>query len=726
MPPVDPLDLPPAQEPSTPTATVDLQSLFRLLLDKAWLIVSCLVIAVVGAAIYVEKVPRIYEAVTAVQVEQEDAKIAKSEQIVNEDMRSLDVLNTVAQKLCNPALLQQVLEANQMLPPEGIVAGNDSKTLTREETIVKFGKNVKATLVRNTRLIDVTVRSTNRFLAAKLANSLIENYLGNDAAAQQTTTGNANEKLQAEALLLKDKLEKSEHALNEYKKNAGAISLEQNQDIITPKLQDLNRRLTESKAKLVESEGAYQDSLKMTTNIDGLLAYTNVMSDPTVVQIIQDVAKHEMDFVLVRERYREKHPKYVLAAASLAGLRGQLIATALKVRTRIQESMRIAFEHALTAQHGLESELRDAETNSLQLSDVAVGYDVLERDYLSDKGQYDAVITRLSETKFQAQLTPERIRVIQPALVPDLPASPKIKFVFALAILGGLAGGVAVSFVIDSLNTSFRTVDEAEQHLGLPVLGTVPKLTKGKDQVKKLVAAEGSQSTGAEVFRTLRTTLSMLGPEKDRRTYLFTSSLPSEGKTFTSLNYAVSLAQQDLRTLLIDIDLRRPSVEQYFTGKRSTLPGVTDYFLGKKKFNEVCIQHQEISKFFWMPSGTNVPNPLELLTKVDFQQMINEGLAQFDRIVIDTAPLLPVSDTMLLASKVQTVVLVVQGCKTPRKVVERSVQLLNKSNAPIGGIVLNLMPNRRFTGYYYSYYHGYGYGHYGHKDKESDKTPVDA
>jgi capsular exopolysaccharide synthesis family protein len=253
-------------------------------------------------------------------------------------------------------------------------------------------------------------------------------------------------------------------------------------------------------------------------------------------------------------------------------------------------------------------------------------------------------------------------------------------------------------------------------------LGTVPKLIKGKQDARKLVAAEGSQSTGAEVFRTLRTTLSMLGPEKDRRTYLFTSSLPSEGKTFTSLNYAVSLAQQDLRTLLIDIDLRRPSVEQYFTGKRSTLPGVTDYFLGRKKFSEVCIQHEETGKFFWMPSGTSVPNPLELLTKVDFMQMINEGLSQFDRIVIDTAPLLPVSDTLLLASKVQTVVLVVQGCKTSRKVVERSLQLLNKANAPIGGIVLNLMPNRRFAGYYYSYYHGYGYGHYGVKDKDKDSV----
>jgi capsular exopolysaccharide synthesis family protein len=445
-----------------------------------------------------------------------------------------------------------------------------------------------------------------------------------------------------------------------------------------------------------------------------------------VAQIATDVAKHENDFVLIRQRYREKHPKYILASASLDGLKQQLAATVLKVRARIQESLRIAWQNALTAHHGLETQLHDAETNAMQLSEIAVRFNVLSRQVESDKAQFDSIITRLSETKVAAQITPERIRVIQPALVPELPASPKIKLIFALALFGGLAVGLATAFALESMNTSFRTVEEAEHYLALPVLGAIPKMPKADIGRNKLVAAQDANSPGAEVFRTLRATLSMLGREKDRKTYLFTSSLPSEGKTFTSLNYSVSLAQQGLSTLLVDIDLRRPSVEAFFTGKHRQLPGVTDYFLGRAKFSELCLQHKDISKLFWMPSGGSVPNPSELLMQADFQQLLNEGLARFDRIVFDTAPLLPVSDTLLLASKVQTVVLVVQGCKTSRKAVEHSVQLLNKANAPIGGIVLNLLPNRRFSGYYYSYYHGYGYGHYGYGDKEADKAPVDA
>jgi capsular exopolysaccharide synthesis family protein len=621
-------------------------------------------------------------------------------------------------------LLQSVLETNHLLPPEGTVVTNGAKILTREDVVANFERNVKATLRRNTRLIDTAVRDTDPKRAALLANSLIAGYLEQDALATYTTTTNASADLQQQADQWRKKLEASEQALQDYRKKVGSISLQDKNDIIGPELQDLNKKVTQSKANLVQAGGAYTNSLKMSTNIEDLLAYPQVAADPDVMQITTDVAKHENDFVLIRQRYREKHPKYILAANELSGLKLQLAETALKVRRRIQESLRIAYQDALTSHLGLEDQLHEAESNAMQLSDSAVRDKVLSDEVASDTAQFTSIIKRLGEIKVETQFKPERIHPIQPALVPDLPASPRIKLIFALAILGGLAVGLGISFVLESVNTSFRTVDEAELYLSLPVLGAIPKMTRTKGETSKLVAIEDRNSPGAEVFRTLRTTLSMLGREEDRRTYLFTSSMPSEGKTFTSVNYAVSLAQQGLRTLIVDMDLRRPMIEEFFTGKRSVLPGVTDYFLGRKKFDELCLQNKEVAKLFWMPGGSSVPNPLELLTQSDVQQLLKEALSKFDRIVIDTAPLLPVSDTLLLASRVQTVVLVVQGRKTSRKAVERSVQLLNKANAPIGGIVLNLLPNRRLGGYYYSYYHGYGYGHYG--EKKTDKTPVDA
>jgi capsular exopolysaccharide synthesis family protein len=670
MPNLDPLDSSPPQDSSTSGLNVDWQGIIQVLRDKSWLIISCVVLALIAAAVYVQKAPRLYEAAMVVQVQQEDAKIVKAEQVVSEDMRGLDVLYTVADKLCNPALLQDVLATNDLLPPEGIIVAKGSKTLTREETIKQFARNVKTSLRRNTRLIDITVRNTDPRLAAQLANSLVENYLEQDALAQYNTTEGANTFLQQEA-----------------------------------KLQDLNKRLTQSSANLIQARGNYDDSLKMSTNIEDLLAYPQVAMAPDVAQIFADVARHENDFVLIRQRYREKNPKYIVAAASLAGLKEQLATTALKVRTRIQESLRIAYQDALTSEQGLETQLHETETNAMQLSDSAVHFNLLAREVESDKAQYDSIISRLGETAVAALITPERIRVVQPASVPEQPVTPKVKPIFALALFAGLAAGLGFSFVLESVNSSIRTVDEAERYLALPVLGAIPRLPRAELKNNKLAACGDRDSVGLEIFQTLRTTLSLLGREEDRKTYLFTSALPDEGKTFVSVNYAASLAQQGLRTLLVDLDLRRPMIEELLTGKRAPLPGVIDYFLGRKKFDELCLQHKDIPKLFWIPGGSSVPNPLELLTRSDFQQLLNEGLAHFDRIIIDTVPLLPVSDALLLASKVQTVVVVARSGKTPRRAVERALRLLNKARAPIGGIVLNLMPNHLFKGdYYYSNY----------------------
>ena len=723
MPYPDPLDLPPATDISEPGRASDLHALIRLVLEKAWLILSCLVLAVVAVAVYVEQAPRTYEATTTVQVEQEDAKVVNVQSVVSEDMKSLEILNTVAQKLVNGALLEQVLDANNLLPAEGTVVTNGTQTLTREDVVSRFSKSVKSTLRRNTRLIDITVRSTSPQLSARLANGLVEHYLAQDAEVQQTTTAGASTFLQSEADRLKKKLEASDQALQDYRKQVGKISLEQDQNIVTPQLQDLNTRFTKSKADVIQALGSYQDSLNMSTNVNDLLAYPQVANDPDVMTIAAAVSKLENDFAVIRQRYRAKHPKYILAESSLVGLKEQLAVTALKVRARIQESFRIAYQNALTAQQGLETQLHDAETNAMQLSDSAVRFNVLTREVKSDQALFDSVISRLGETAVTANITPERIRVIQPALVPELPASPKIKLLFMLAIFGGLGVGLGISFLLYSIDASFHTVEEAERFQEHPVLGAVPKLARLK--ANTLVAAEDANSSGAEVFRSLRATLSLLGKETDRRTFLFTSSLPGEGKTFNSANYAASLAQQGLRTLLVDLDLRRPMVETFFMGEGSHLPGVSDYFLGRKKLEELWHQDKKAPKLYWMPAGSSVPNPAELLTQADFAQLLKEALAHFDRVIIDTAPILPVSDTLLLADKVQTVVLVVQSCKTSRKAVARSLQLLKNANAPIAGLILNLLPNRLMNGYYYSYYQGYygysRYGHYGHYGKKRSK-----
>ena len=269
--------------------------------------------------------------------------------------------------------------------------------------------------------------------------------------------------------------------------------------------------------------------------------------------------------------------------------------------------------------------------------------------------------------------------------------------------------GLATIMSLMFLDTSIKTVDEAEASLSLPVLSTVPQMKEVKKAGTPLVVADDAKSAGAEAFRTLRTSLSMLGRVEDRRVFLFTSAMPAEGKTFCSINYAASLAQLGLKTLLIDGDLRRPSVEKNLFGHDTDHAGVTDYLTGQKTLKEVT-RPTKVEGLSFISGGTTAPNPAELLAQDGLAGIIADGLKNYDRVVIDSAPIHAVSDTLLMLKHVQTLCLVVRAALTPQRSVMRCVQQLRASKAPLSGVIMNRMPRRRSLGYgYYSHYYDYHY-----------------
>lgn len=219
-------------------------------------------------------------------------------------------------------------------------------------------------------------------------------------------------------------------------------------------------------------------------------------------------------------------------------------------------------------------------------------------------------------------------------------------------------------------------------------------------------------SIAAESFRSLRAGLSLLGPEDERKVLLFTSAVPSEGKSFSSTNYAVSLAQQGHRTLLIDADLRRPSIHKIF-GTTRDLPGVTDVLVGRAELAATA-RTCEVENLYVLAGGSKAPNPAELLSSQSFAEVVAEATRQFDRIVIDSAPVLAVSDTLIITPYVQSLCLVVRSGHTPRNAVQRAIGLLEGvGNRPVG-LVLNRLPRKSGISYYYYYSeHGYGGGVYG-------------
>jgi len=299
---------------------------------------------------------------------------------------------------------------------------------------------------------------------------------------------------------------------------------------------------------------------------------------------------------------------------------------------------------------------------------------------------------------------------VQPATVPEYPAKPEKLKISLLGLFAGLTLGVMLALLLNGTDWTLKSVDQTEEYLSLPVVSAIPRLRGAV--VNKLVMAD-AQCSEAESFRTLRTALSLLGGAKkeDLKTILFTSALPEEGKTFCSLNYALSLAQQGLRTLIIDCDLRRPTVEQTLTRSNQRACGVTDYLTRRKTFDALH-RPTEFENLSFIPAGGEMQNAAELLARIGIDGLVEEALQHFERVVVDSAPIHAVSDTLLILNQIQAVVMVVRAGKTPKNAVLRAAQLLRQAEAPLSGVVLNLMPRNR-SGYGYSYYSYYDYAYRG-------------
>jgi capsular exopolysaccharide synthesis family protein len=321
----------------------------------------------------------------------------------------------------------------------------------------------------------------------------------------------------------------------------------------------------------------------------------------------------------------------------------------------------------------------------------------------------DAVVSQFLRQTSEQQLSEgtENIlfRVIEEPTASTVPVKPEkrkmmeIAFVFALII-----GGVLV-IILDSLDESLRSVDQAEQFLGLPALAIVPEKKGQKSFIPTILDQHGQRSRQAEAFRTVRASLSLLGSESSRRVFLFASALPAEGKSFCSVNTAVAFSVEGLRTIVVEADLRRPSLHRFFPGlaDRNT-PGLSDFLAGNEALDSVILT-SPIENLSFLFAGRRPPNPAELLASKAFLHLIEALLERFDRIICDSAPINTVSDTLTLIAAVQHVCLVVRPEKTPKRAIARACHLVERAGGNLAGFILNRVQFKYGSGprYYYDY-----------------------
>ena len=707
-----------------PTDQIDFRKLYYTLRERIWVIALCLLVAGLGITAYLIRAPRIYVSRLVLQVEQGEQKILNIQRVQQEDPQSLEFLKTVEQTLQSRSLLERVLETNNLAGDPRFVRMDDGPRPTQEQLVTRLSRMVEAKLRKGTRLIDVKVEHTDPQIAALIAGSVYREFMSQNFEHTSSTADNAYSFLQNEEKRLKEQLGASEREMQEFKERTKSVSLEDRQNVVVEKLKELNQKVTEAKSQRILQETTYNQAMALSNNVGTLLFLQTVANDPAIIDIRANISRLESELANLRQRYREKHPRYIQTVSQLDEWKSNLTNSVLN----IPQVIRSLYESAKSSESALEAALREQEDAALELNKQALVYNGLARAVDSDRALYEAVLNRIKETTLTKEIRPDQIRIVQDASVPEFPAKPEKLKITLIGLVAGLALGITLALFFSSLDRSLRTVDQAEDFLGVSVLSAIPKFSGVQGQERKLINSEDAECGEAEAFRTLRTSLSMLGRKEDRRVFLFTSAIPSEGKTFCSLNYGISLAQQGLRTLIIDCDLRRPMVETSLLNNNQRGFGLTDYLIGQKDFNSI-VHPTETENFFYIPAGAHAPNPAELLARTGIDAVIDEALLQFERIIIDSAPIHAVSDTLLILNRVQTLCLVVRSGKTPRNSVHRAVQMLKEAGAPLAGVILNLIPRARGGyGYYYDSYYSYGYyGKYGYgKEREAEKARTEA
>jgi capsular exopolysaccharide synthesis family protein len=763
--------------------------------ERAWIVAICVLAGFFLALGSLARTPKLYQGHTVLEVE-----VSEPTPISTEDsttrmrtafLGSQEALRTIEQNLTNQTLLSRVVRSEGLVEDGGrallgqsIVTDKSSNPAqsadaspagkTQSASGVTFtpleealGRAmvamVKPVIRRGTRLIDLFVTHHDPAMAQRLGEAIGREYIRSSIERRASLSEEALRYLLEEEERLKRNLQKSEAAVAEYKaKNPDALQLGggtaatgsqpgagagaggSRGGLVESNLEDLNSKLNAAKADQLRLEGELEQVQQAGNNIDTLLTIPSISSAGMVNDARRNIIQLEAGITTYALRYKDKHPRMIAAKAALAEAKEKLRQAVLAQPV----ILRNAIEQIKATETSLQRALQDQQGVAVNLNRTAIGYQELARQAETDRALYESVLRQIKDTNLTKDVKTNAVSVIEHSPLPGSPVSPRPSKTIALGLLAGLTIGLAFVFGADALDRSLKTVDQAETTLGLPVFAAVPDTTDegAVSRIKRRsrafrssnyrVVVETPESPAAEAFRNLRAALSLLGPEAERKVSLFTSALPNEGKSFTSANYSLALAQQGYRVLLIDGDLRRPNMHKIFrfpkarnNSDENNPPGVTDCLVGEADITsaarqipagEIQLVHEDIEltgkiltatggQLSVLAGGRRAPNPAEILAGPFFGQLITEAAKLFDRVVIDSAPILAVSDTLLMTPHVQTVCIVIRAAKTPRPAVRRAISLLAKSGIRPAGLVLNRLRRSRGVGYYY-YYASHGYG----------------
>lgn len=579
-----------------------------------------------------------------------------------------------------------------------------------QKALLLLQDKISVTRVENTSILMIRALDNDRELARDLANEVAQSYLSNRKARKDERTVDAYSYLNQELREMKAKLEEAEQKLETFKQEKG-VTLVGDKDIEVKSLEEFHTGWLTLQQERMAREARLEQLTKL-KNEQGIGAVAAVVDDMTIRSLQAKTAELEIQVEGLRQEYTEKHPALQEKLNELQSTADRLNKEIGSAMEALETEVRVARLKEESAAQALESYRQ----RKVEVDQTSLEVQKLEGDVETYQSMYDALNKKLKMEQVTEDVPTESIEVVEAAQTPNRAVRPNVPLNIALGFISGMALGLTLVFLLEYMDDSIAVIEDIEEHIKIPVLGTVPK------GIKMLYDAS-PKSLSAEVYRTLRTNLKFSFVDKPLRSMVVTSGGAGEGKSTTSANLGIIMAQGGQKVIIVDTDLRRPVIHRYFNLERAI--GVTGV-LADEVTLEKAIYHNVFPNLSILPSGSLPPNPAELLGSMKMRLLKQRLLEEYDVVIFDTPPVLGFSDSPMVASQVDGVLLVIEYGRYPRQMVMRAKATLENVRARVIGAVLNNIRVERESYYYYSYpyyykYYSY-YSHYYTYAEEEEKA----
>ena len=684
---------------------------------RRWVVIGCTIAALIAGAVYLMKAPPVFASQAVVYVQQPVPKVVGDEFAT--PGTGVDYLNTQCQIITSAAILTGALQV------PGVA---DTVCLRGIDNAVAFLKSqIQAQPAKQSELIYVSMEASNPQDAATIVNAVVESYLDYQGQQHKSTAVEVLKILQKELDQREGELQATQKAIEDFRKANPEMAMRTDKgNIVLNHLEELLDRLTQAQLRQISLTSAVEESRALANDPDALrhlidrlqIAPNNTGpdADQTLMAEFAFERRHLQDLL---DQLGPQNDSVVAAQKHMGRLQAEIQQTAQATAQHYQELLEQESQQVSREVADLQNALDKMRNSVVDLNEKEAEYDRFVQDEQRETQEIDILGSRMKEVNFTEDVGNLSVSVVESAKPNPMPVRPKHAQTMAMALIAGLMIGLGGALLRDMVDQRLRSVEEISGVLDLPVLGAIPHmLAKGSGPERGQEIHLHPRSDVAESYRTVRTAIHFgVSAGQSIKTILVTSPAPGDGKTTLASNLAIAIAQASRRVLLIDADCRRPMMHKIF-GLNDQV-GVSSVLMGKAPLAK-AIQKTNIEMLDVLPCGPLPPNPAEMLNSQAFLDMVKEASQIYDQVLLDSPPIVPVTDARILGASVDVTILVLRAEKTTRRMAEFAREAMFSVGASVLGCVVNDVPRGK-DGYGY-YYYAYGYGRqYGNAYVEKPK-----